>query len=75
MNMSARDYVIALKESGLTQTKISEGSGLSQSAISKIESGHVKDVMSRSFSALQSLHKSNCKQPRKQRQTQEATNV
>jgi transcriptional regulator with XRE-family HTH domain len=65
--MEARDFVIALKEKGMTQTQISIETGIAQSTISKIEGGNVKDVMSKSFKALQTLYSKKSKQPRKPR--------
>lgn len=73
MNMEVRDYVLALKEKGLTQMQISDGSGITQSSISKIESGIVGDVMSKNYRALQSLYEKHIKQPRKPRQAQAST--
>lgn len=54
--MEARDYVLALKEKGMTQVQISEGTNIPQPTISKIERGDVSDVMSKNYRALQSLH-------------------
>lgn len=54
--MEAKDYVLALKEKGLTQVQIGEGSGIPQPTISKIERGDVSDVMSKNYRALQSLY-------------------
>ena len=55
--MNAKDYVLALKQKGFTQTQISEASGIPQPTISKISRGEVKDVMSRNYRALQSAFK------------------
>lgn len=54
--MEAQDYVLALKQHGLTQTQISDGTGIPQPTISKIERGNVDDVMSRSYRALQEFY-------------------
>jgi transcriptional regulator with XRE-family HTH domain len=55
--MEAKDYVLALKGKGFTQTQISEATGIPQPTISKIERGEVMDVMSRNYRALQAAHK------------------
>lgn len=54
--MEAKDYVLALKGMKLTQVQISEGTGIKQPTISKIERGEVDDVMSKSYRALQSFY-------------------
>lgn len=54
--MEAKDYVLALKEKGLTQTQIAEATGIAQPSVSKIERGEVTDIMSKSYRALQSLY-------------------
>lgn len=54
--MEARDYVLALKELKLTQVQISEGTGIPQPTISKIERGGVDDVMSKSYRAIQAFY-------------------
>ena len=62
--MEAKDYVLALKERGFTQTQIAEGTGIPQPTISKIERGDVTDVMSKSYRALQIFFKKHSrKQP------------
>ena len=62
--MEAKDYVLALKDKGFTQTQIAEGTGIPQPTISKIERGEVTDVMSKSYRALQSFCKKHSrKQP------------
>jgi transcriptional regulator with XRE-family HTH domain len=55
--MEAQEYVIAIRECGWTQARISSRTGISQPTLSKIESGDVADVMSRTYLALQKLHK------------------
>lgn len=56
--MEAIDLVHAIRAAGLTQAQISERTGIPQPTISKIERGDVKDVMSKNYRALQSLHES-----------------
>lgn len=50
--MEAKDIVTKLKQLGLTQTQISEGTGIPQPTISKIERGAIDDVLSKSYRAL-----------------------
>ena len=50
--MEAKDIVIRLKQLGLTQTQIAEGTGIPQPTISKIERGAVEDVLSKSYRSL-----------------------
>ena len=54
--MEARDYVLAIRAFGLTQTEVAEKTGIPQPTISKIERGDVEDVMSKNYRALQALH-------------------
>ena len=54
--MEAKDYVTAIRSFKLTQAQIAERTGMEQSTISKIENGVVKDVLSVSYRALQSLY-------------------
>lgn len=54
--MEAQDYVLALKGLKLTQTQISEATGVPQPTISKIERGDVADVMSKNYRALQDFY-------------------
>lgn len=54
--MEAKDFVHAIRAAGLTQAQIAERTGIPQPTISKIERGDVKDVMSKNYRALQSLH-------------------
>lgn len=54
--MEAKDYVLAIKEKGFTQTQIAEETKIPQPTISKIERGEVADVMSKNYRALQSMH-------------------
>lgn len=54
--MEAKDYVLAIRAFGLTQTEVAERTGIPQPTISKIERGDVEDVMSKNYRALQTLH-------------------
>lgn len=54
--MEAKDYVLALKERGLTQVQIEEITGIPQPTISKIERGDVADVMSKTYRALKAAY-------------------
>jgi transcriptional regulator with XRE-family HTH domain len=54
--MEAKDYVLALKERGLTQMQIEEITGIPQPTISKIERGDVSDVMSKTYRALKAAY-------------------
>lgn len=54
--MEAKDYVLALKGFGLTQVQIEKMTGIPQSNISKIETGSVSDVMSKTYRALQAAY-------------------
>lgn len=54
--MEAKDYVLAIRAFGLTQTEVAEKTGIPQPTLSKIERGDVKDVMSKNYRALQALH-------------------
>lgn len=54
--MEARDYVDAIRATGLTQVEIEERTGIPQPTISKIERGAVGDVMSKNYRALQQLY-------------------
>lgn len=56
--MEAKDFVLAIRKHGLTQTQIAEKTGIPQPTISKIERGEVEDVMSKNYRALQQLHES-----------------
>jgi len=55
--MEAKDYLAAIRRKGLTQMQISAKTGITQSAISKIERGDVSDVRSSSYRSLQELYK------------------
>ncbi len=54
--MEARDFIAALIGKGMTQSDISERTGISQPTISKVARGDVSDVMSRNYRKLQELH-------------------
>lgn len=54
--MEARDYILAIRATGLTQAQVAERTGIPQPTISKIERGDVLDVMSRNYRALAALH-------------------
>lgn len=55
-HLSPLELVKALRKKGLTQQQIADRSGVPQSAISKIERGTVRDVLSARYFALQALH-------------------
>ena len=63
--MEAKDYVLALKERGLTQMQIEEITNIPQPTISKIERGDVADVMSKTYRALKAAYDALPKQPKK----------
>lgn len=52
---TAKDLLHAIRAHKLTQATISSKTGIPQPTISKIERGDVKDVMARSYVALQRL--------------------
>lgn len=54
--MDAKDYLRGIRAAGLTQVEVADRTGITQSTISKIERGDVKDVMSKNYRALQALH-------------------
>ena len=53
--MEAKDYVDLLTKHNLTQTQIAALIDTDQGTISKIQRGAVKDVMSKTYRALQAL--------------------
>lgn len=55
--MEAKDYLRAIRATGLTQVQVSEKTGIQQSTISKIERGDIEDVLSKNYRALQDLYK------------------
>jgi transcriptional regulator with XRE-family HTH domain len=54
--MDAKDYLNAIRATGMNQADIAERAGIPQSTISKIERDVVLDVMSKTYCALQALH-------------------
>lgn len=54
--MEAKDYVLELKKQKLTQVQIAGMTGIHQSTISKIETGVLNDVSSKSYRALQTAY-------------------
>ena len=62
--MEAKDYVLALKEKGLTQVEIAKATGIAQPSVSKIERGEIADVMSKSYRALQSHYQKQSRKPK-----------
>lgn len=54
--MEAKDYLKAIRATGLTQAQVSARTGIPQPTISKIERGGSKDVLSRNLLALQRLY-------------------
>ncbi len=54
--MEAKDYLAAIRATGLTQAQVAQETGIPQPTISKIERGDVDDVMSRNYRALQAMH-------------------
>lgn len=68
--MEAKDYLTAIRATGMTQAEVSTHTGIPQPTISKIERGEVEDVMSRNYRALQALHR---KVSRKAKPTQEVS--
>lgn len=62
--MEPKDYLSAIRSTGMTQAEIAAETGIPQPTISKIERGEVSDVMSRNYRALQTLHKKLAKKRR-----------
>lgn len=54
--MTAREYLMAIREMGLTQVQISERTGVPQGTISKVERGQVGDVLSKTYLAIKALY-------------------
>lgn len=54
--MDARQLVVSIKKQGLSQEEIAERCGLSQGAISHIETGRRKDVRATTKDSLVALH-------------------
>jgi len=55
--MEAKDFLTAIRATGMTQAEVAAETGIPQPTISKIERGDVEDVMSRNYRALQALHR------------------
>lgn len=55
--MEAKDFLTAIRATGMTQAEVAAETGIPQPTISKIERGEVEDVMSRNYRALQALHR------------------
>lgn len=55
--MEAKDFLAAIRATGMTQAEVAARTGIPQPTISKIERGEVDDVMSRNYRALQALHR------------------
>lgn len=55
--MQAKEFISDLIQSGLTQQNIAESTGIPQPTLSKVLRGDVKDVLSRNYLKLQTLHK------------------
>lgn len=54
--MTAREYLMAIREKGLTQVQIAERTGVPQGTISKVERGQVGDVLSKTYLAIKALY-------------------
>lgn len=54
--MDAFEYLRLIRGKGLTQSQVSERTGIPQPTISKIERGGVDDVLSKTYLALKALH-------------------
>jgi len=59
--MQARDFLAAIRATGMTQAEVTSKTGIPQPTISKIERGEVNDVMSRNYLALKTLHRRVCR--------------
>lgn len=62
--MEAKDFLAAIRSTGMTQAEVSIRTGIPQPTISKIERGDVEDVMSRNYRALQALHRKVARKPK-----------
>lgn len=62
--MEAKDFLAAIRATGMTQAEVSVRTGIPQPTISKIERGEVDDVMSRNYRALQALHRKVTRKPK-----------
>ncbi|MGY6129133.1 helix-turn-helix domain-containing protein (plasmid) [Paraburkholderia strydomiana] len=54
--MDARQLVVSIRKQGLTQEQIAERTGLSQGAVSHIETGRRKNVFATTKESLEKLH-------------------
>lgn len=54
--MTPLDLITAIRAHGLTQVQVAERSGVTQSTVSKIQRGEVKDVLSAGYLSLQALY-------------------
>lgn len=63
MDMTPLQIIAALRAKGLTQKEIGDSTGLSQSMVSKVERGDIKDVVSRHYRALVVLYAQKCPTP------------
>ncbi|MDR8400085.1 helix-turn-helix transcriptional regulator [Paraburkholderia sp. USG1] len=54
--MDARQLVVSIRKQGLTQEQIAERTGLSQGAVSHIETGRRKNVFATTKERLEKLH-------------------
>lgn len=54
--MTAQEYLKAIREKGLTQAQIAEKTGIPQGTISKIETGRVDDVLSKTYLLIKALY-------------------
>lgn len=56
-DMDAKDYLKAIRATGMTQAEVSAKTGIPQPTISKIELGKIADVLSKNYRALQALYR------------------
>ena len=54
--MTAQEYLKAIRKKGLTQAQIAAKTGLPQGTISKIETGKVEDVLSKTYFLIKALY-------------------
>jgi transcriptional regulator with XRE-family HTH domain len=72
MSLEPAGFVTDLLEAGLTQEQIATRAGVHQTTVSKLARGDTKDVYSRTYRALQSLHTEICR-PQPNLETQEVS--
>jgi transcriptional regulator with XRE-family HTH domain len=70
--MEAKDFLAAIRATGMTQAEVAVRTGIPQPTISKIERGEVEDVMSRNYRALQALHRKVARRAKPTQAAQEA---